>query len=86
MQNISIVIISPLSQELFSGNQFVRVEIYKLEGESRWCLEVIDEYNNSTVWDDTFEIDSDALKEVQRIIRHDGISSLIGPEGDEEWI
>ena len=64
----------------------MRVEIYKLEGGSRWCLEVIDEYNNSTVWDDTFEIDSDALKEVQRIIRHDGISSLIGPEGNEEWI
>tara|TARA_R110001592_G_scaffold224197_1_gene479759 strand:- start:1291 stop:1551 length:261 start_codon:yes stop_codon:yes gene_type:complete len=85
MQNISIVIISPLSRDLFSGNQSVRVEIYKLEGESRWCLEVIDEYNNSTVWDDTFETDSDALNEAQRIIRDDGICALIGPEGDEEW-
>lgn len=85
MQNISIVVTSPLSQELSSGNQAVRVEIYKLEGNRRWCLEVVDEYNNSTVWDDTFETDSDALNEVQRIIRDDGIGGLIGPEGDEEW-
>lgn len=85
MQNISIVIISPLSQELSSGNQAVRAEIYKLEGGHRWCLEVVDEYNNSTVWDDTFETDSDALNEAKRIIRDDGICALIGPEGDEEW-
>ncbi len=85
MQNISIIIISPLSQELSSGNQAVRVKIYKLEGNRRWCLEVVDEYNNSTVWDDTFETDADALNEVQRIIRDDGIGGLIGPEGDEEW-
>jgi hypothetical protein len=84
MQNISIVVTSPLSQELFSGSQAARVEIYKLEGEHRWCLEVVDEYNNSTVWDDTFEPDSDALNEAQRIIQDDGICALIGPEGDEE--
>ena len=85
MQNFSIVIISPLSQELSNGNQAVRAEIYKLEGGHRWCLEVVDEYNNSTVWDDTFETDSDALNEAKRIIRDDGICALIGPEGDEEW-
>lgn len=86
MQNFSIVIISPLSQELSNGNQAVRAEIYKLEGGRRWCLEVVDEYNNSTVWDDAFETDSEALNEAQRIIRDDGIRTLIGPEGDEEWV
>ncbi|MGJ8686046.1 MAG: hypothetical protein ACSHWQ_01100 [Spongiibacteraceae bacterium] len=63
----------------------MRVEIYKLEGEHQWCLEVVDEYNNSTVWDDTFETESAALSEAQCIIRVDGIGALIGPEGDEEW-
>lgn len=85
MQNISIVVTSPLSQELSSGNQAVRVEIYKLEGERRWCLEVVDEYDNSTVWDATFETDSEALDEAQRVVRDDGISAFIGPEGGEEW-
>lgn len=85
MQNISIVITSPLSQEFSSGNQAVRAEIYKLEGGRRRCLEVVDEHNNSTVWDDAFETDSEALNEAQRTIRDDGIRTLIGLEGNEEW-
>ena len=78
--------ISPLSQQVSSGGRTVSVEIYRLEGESSWALEVVDDHNNSTVWDDTFETDSAALLEAKKTILAEGISSLIGPEdGKGEW-
>ena len=79
---------SPLSQELSSGDQTVRIEIFRLVGEPSWILEVVDEHNNSTVWDDRFEKDSAALAEVQTTISTEGIGSLIGPEdgiSSGEW-
>jgi hypothetical protein len=80
--------VSPLSQEISSGGRTVSVEIYRLEGETSWALEVVDEYNNSTVWDDTFKTESAALTEAKKIVLADGVSSLVGPEdgkSDGEW-
>ena len=77
---------SPLSQDISSGDRTVSVEIYRLENEKEWALEVVDEFNNSTVWDETFPAESAALTEVKKAILEDGISSLIGPEdGNGEW-
>lgn len=79
---------SPLSQEISSGGKTIRVEIYRLEGELSWALEVVDEYNNSTVWDDTFETDAAALVEAKKTILAEGVTSLIGPENgksDGKW-
>ncbi len=78
--------VSPLSQQVSSGGRTVSSEIYRLEGETSWALEVVDEYNNSTVWDDTFETDSAALTEAKKTILSEGVSTLIGPEdGKGEW-
>ena len=80
--------VSPLSQEVSSGGRTVSVEIYRLEGETSWALEVVDEYNNSTVWDDTFETESAALSEAKKTILSEGVSSLVGPEdgkSDGNW-
>ncbi|MAY35693.1 hypothetical protein [uncultured Spongiibacter sp.] len=74
---------SALSQEIASDGKSVSVEIYRADGDEQWLLEVVDEFGNSTVWDDTFSDESDALAEVKKTIRSDGIDSLIGPEGDE---
>lgn len=79
---------SSLSQTISSGGKAVRVEIYRLEGETSWVLEVVDEYNNSTVWDDVFETDSAALIEAKKTILAEGVGSLIGPEDGKssgEW-
>ncbi len=76
---------SPLSQAISSGGMTVRVDIYE-GGSGKWILEIVDEYNNSTVWDDTFESDSEALTEAKKTILEEGVSSLIGPEsGKGEW-
>ena len=78
--------ISPLSQKISSGGRTVSVEIYRLEGEKSWALEVVDEYNNSTVWDDTFDSDSAALTEAKKTILAEGVNHLIGPvDGKGEW-
>ena len=80
--------VSPLSQKISSGGRTVSVEIYRLEGEASWALEVVDEQNNSTVWDDTFETESAALTEAKKTVLADGVSSLVGPDdgkSDGKW-
>ena len=68
---------SPLCQEVSSGGSTVKVEIYA-DGANGWILEVVDEHGNSTVWDDPFPTDTDALTEVKRVIVGEGIQTLIG--------
>jgi len=71
---------SELSQEITSAGQTIKVEIYRMEGESGWVLEVVDEYNNSTVWDDHFDSEEQALAEVKAMIQEEGIVTFIGPD------
>ncbi len=69
---------SPLSQRLHSNGKSVEVEIY--EGDpNKWILEVVDQYGNSTIWNDQFSSDQAALGEVKKTNREEGIESLIGP-------
>jgi hypothetical protein len=82
MNEEPVLEISPLSQLISSEGRTVNVQIYRLEGEPSWVLEVEDEFNNSTVWDDTFESDAAALAEVKQTILTEGIQSLIGNEPD----
>ena len=76
---------SPLSQTISSEGKTVQVDIYE-DGNGGWILEVIDEFNNSTVWDDSFETDSAALTEAKKTILAEGVSPLIRSEsGKGEW-
>ena len=68
---------SPLSQSMTRDGKTVQIEIYE-DGSGGWLLEVVDEYGNSTVWDDPFQTDKEALNEAIRSIEEDGIDSLIG--------
>ena len=68
---------SPLSQSITRDGKTVQVRIYE-DGEGGWLLEVLDEHLNSTVWDDPFLSDKDALDEALKAIDEEGIDSLIG--------
>ena len=70
---------SPLCQPLSADGKTVDVEIYRGDN-GGWLLEVVDEYNNSTCWDDEFDTDAEALEEVKATIRDEGIDALIGLE------
>ena len=43
-----------------------------------WTLEVVDEYNNSTVWDDLFVSDAEALRVALEELETDAIEVYIG--------
>ena len=73
---------SPLSQHVERDGHSVRIDIYG-DGAGAWILEVVDEYNNSTVWDDVFETDQFALDEAMRTIDTDGIGTLVGDQPNQ---
>ena len=74
---------SPLSQRITSNGKSVEIQIYRLEGDPLWALEAVDDFGNSTVWDDQFESDGEALQVAQETVNSEGIEVLIGkPSGD----
>lgn len=67
---------SPLSQTYSADGHSLRIQIYR-SPDSLWLLEVVDESGTSTVWDDLFETDKQALEEAFMAIESEGIDSFI---------
>lgn len=68
---------SPLCQAVTVGGKTVQVDIIE-DGEGGWLLEVIDEHNNTTGWEDAFDTEKSALSEALDTIEQEGIGALIG--------
>ena len=77
------IVMSPLCREIIEDGTKIQVDIYRGENESGWILEVIDEENTSTVWDDPFDTDQEALGAVMKVIERDGIKSFLEGESEE---
>ena len=77
------IVMSPLCQEISKDGTRVQVDIFRCENEAGWILEVIDEENASTVWDDPYDTDQEALDEVMEVIERDGIRSFLEGESEE---
>ena len=71
------IVMSPLCREITRDGTTIQVDIYRGEDESGWILEVIDEENASTVWDEPFATDQEALEVVMEVIEQDGIRSFL---------
>ena len=71
------IIESPLSTSVTQDGMTIRVHIYRGEKEDGWTLEVVDQLGGSTVWQEIFASDVDALEEVKRAIAEDGIASFL---------
>jgi hypothetical protein len=70
------IIQSGLSRRVtVEGHEF-SIEIYSLEHEDTWALEVVDEKGTSTVWDELFDTDQAALDEVLKTIEEEGLSAF----------
>ena len=69
-----------LCREISGDDTRIQVDIYRGEDDPGWILEVIDEENASTVWDDPFNTDQEALDEVMEVIEKDGIKSFLEGE------
>ena len=80
--------VSPKSQVIESGGRELSVEIYRIKGTKDWSLEIVDEFGNSTVWDDLFSSDSDAILEAKKSILEETANEFIGPsdgKSNEKW-
>jgi len=61
------IIYSGLGDHITVDGQEFKVEIYRLENNPDWILEVIDQDGTSTVWDDPFPSDKAAFDELQTV-------------------
>jgi hypothetical protein len=83
MSDENDLIYSPLQRSFGSEGQTVKVQIYRLP-HTGWTLEVVDKFNNSTVWDNEFATDQDALNEFLEEVKKDGIYTYIGHGPNEK--
>ena len=77
MSNENDLIYSDLQTTYSADGHTLEINIYRLP-ETDWSLEVVDENNNSTVWEDTFATDEAALAEAIGAIKSEGITAFIG--------
>ncbi|WP_170293767.1 hypothetical protein [Halomonas alimentaria] len=68
---------SPLSQTITRDGHTLQVDIYRLEEEVDWLLEVVNEEGTSHVWDDRFATDQAALDAVHEAIDEEGVAAFL---------
>ncbi len=71
------IVTSRLSRTVTKDGVTVEVSIIRLEGETEWSLEVINEKSTSIVWDDLFATDEDAFAEFERTVAEEGIRTFL---------
>ncbi|GAU86693.1 hypothetical protein BIWAKO_06641 [Bosea sp. BIWAKO-01] len=62
----------------------MQIEIYRLEDSEGWILELIDEDGGSTIWEEPFDTDAEALAEFNEALEEMGLSKLIEPDEGEQ--
>lgn len=70
---IPTLITSDLSGEYTRDGITIDIQIYRLENQDYWTLDVVDSEGGSTVWDDEFPTDADSMDEVMRTIEEEGM-------------
>lgn len=70
-------------QKIENGGNELSIEIYRIEGTQGWSLEIVDQYGNSTVWDDLFESDAAAITEAKKSILEEKSEAFVGPSNSK---
>jgi hypothetical protein len=68
---------SPLSQAITRDGHTLQVDIYRLDEEVDWLLEVVNEEGTSHVWDDRFATGQAALDAVHAAIDEEGVAAFL---------
>lgn len=71
---------SNLCQDLVVDGHRFSVVIVSTDQDPKWCLEVIDEYSMSHVWDATFETDDEALEAAMIAFNDEGAAGFLQPQ------
>lgn len=67
---------SPLTQTCSADGHTLHIEIYRLP-DSAWSLEVVDDLGTSTVWDDLFDTDTEALETALEEIESESVHNFL---------
>ena len=68
------LVTSGRSQRMIVDGQEVQIEIYRLETQQTWTLELVDERGISVVWDELFNSDQAALDVATNAIEEEGLA------------
>ena len=71
------LVTSSLSGPVTRDDVTVEVDIYRLEHETTWTLEVVNDAGTSIVWDDLFASDDDAYAEFLRTVAEEGMLAFL---------
>ena len=71
------LVVSPKSQSVLIDGVRFGIEIYRLETDRTWTLEVVDPENTSHVWDEQFASDKDALTAAVKAVESEGAAMFM---------
>ena len=71
------VIFSSLSTRLIEKDTHLDIQIYRLEVQKFWTLEIVDESGLSTIWNECFQTDKSALEKALDAVAAFGIRSFL---------
>lgn len=70
------IVNSGKSRKLTIDGHVFRIEIYRLETEQAWTLEVVDQEGTSHVWNEPFVTDTEALNTARQTIEEEGVKAF----------
>lgn len=68
---------SPLNRSIERGGRRLKVNNVRLANERGWSLEVVNDHNTSTVWDDQFQTDRDADAAFKTALADEGFEAFL---------
>ena len=71
------IVTSGLSRTVTVDGVTVVVNIYRLEHDPQWALEVVNEIGTSTVWDSPFDTDEEAFTAFQLTVEEEGMEAFL---------
>jgi hypothetical protein len=84
VNRIPKVEISSLSQDFTEGDLTVGVQIYKIEGNDGWTLEVVVDEGTSISWTELILTDQDAWDDFANAAKELGLRRLVDAEEADE--
>jgi hypothetical protein len=70
------IVTSGLSRTITEDGVTIRLEIYRLEHDPKWALEVVNEAGTSIVWDELYDTDDDAYATFKRTVAEEGMEAF----------
>ena len=71
------LVTSGLSRTVEIDGVTVQVNIYRLEDDPQWALEVVNAEGTSTVWDAVFDTDEEAFVAFQLTVEEEGMEAFL---------